>query len=790
MSVRGFVEAAFSRRRWVLAGLIALTGLLGYQATKVRPDYSVELLFPVWDPARQTWDRFKAAFPHEDTRAVVIAAAPDILTREGVRRLATLEAELGRVPDVEEVLGPTTVRTLTLAGDQVVLERLLPGPEVDDRRLDHARTLLTTDPLFAWNVATPDASAVSIILRLEPNVAGTDEGRQRLTRQLREVLERHAHPGQQLVLSGVPPIRATFAAMILQDINTLIPLALLGVMVLLWFVFRSVGAVLATLGTILISLVWTYGVLGLLGYPLSMMISILPVLAIIICVSDSVHVVTHFLAARRAGTDPHRSAVDALVETALPCLMTEVVIACGFLSLLAINIQAIFQFGVASAISMLLVWLANVTVLPLALSLTRKVGKAQPSGAVRGFDRFAGWVGRQITTHPGRIVGVAVGVLGAAALAGTGISRTSYIFDDLRPASPEARDIQLAERVHGGIAPISLFIEPTSPAADAALDPELVRLADRGVQMLRSIPEISQANSLADYLRHAATAVGGSDPLDPAADHPATQASLVRALDRVTDPALLQDVLSRDRRALAVPSRVLDCGSECIERIYARVDGWIAQEEAAMAASGTVKARLHATGQSRIFKDVNDILMRGLVGSFSASILISLLASALMLRSWRLGLLALIPNVTPIVLVLGLMAITGIALKPVTVVLFSITLVIAEDDTLQLLARLRKHYALALKTPQLGVDPHVTAALSCMREVALPILTTSVAVSGGFLLLLFSSFLSPAHLGMLIGSTLLAAVLADLFLTPLLVIWFKPFARERAASELELEAAQ
>jgi len=106
--------------------------------------------------------------------------------------------------------------------------------------------------------------------------------------------------------------------------------------------------------------------------------------------------------------------------------------------------------------------------------------------------------------------------------------------------------------------------------------------------------------------------------------------------------------------------------------------------------------------------------------------------------------------------------------------------VIAEDDTLQLLSRLRGHHARARAAPVPGVDPHVAAALSCMREVALPILATSAAVSGGFLLLLFSRFLSVAHLGMLIGGTLLAAVFADLFLTPLLVIWLKPFASRSA----------
>ncbi|HYV44493.1 MAG TPA: MMPL family transporter [Myxococcaceae bacterium] len=775
-----WARAVIRRRGWVLAGVAALTAALASQAVKVRPDYSVELLFPVWDPARKVYDRFKAEFPYEDTRAVVIVEGRGLLERDALGRLKSLEADLARTPSVDEVIGPTSARTVTMEVDGPRLLPLLPGPEVDDARLAYARKVLSTDPLFARNVVGPDGGSVSIVLRLDPKVAGTDEGRQRISHDLRAVLDRHGDLGDRRILSGVPALRASFAAMIARDAGTLVPLALLAVTVLLALAFRDVRAVAAGLLTILLSLAWSYGVLGALGYPISMMVSVLPIIVMIICVSDTVHLIHHFLGERRAGQPPREAAALALADSAIPCLLTEIVVACGFASLVAVNITAILQFGVAAAISVLLVWVANVTILPVVLSfLPGKAGAPEPAAAparapwvIRRLDALTAWIAVQLDRRPARVVGIAAALLLASVAAGTRISTVSYVFDDLRPGSALAQELRAAERAHGGVLPIALYIE-TEGEPGAALDPDLVRLADRGAAMMRAIPEIGHAVSLGDFVRHASVALGGSSDLGEVLGRPG---DLKRQLNRLDDPRLLDDVLSRDRRALAVQARVMDCGSECVEKIFAHIDGWIASEQAALDARPGPRAHVYATSQARIFKDVNDALMSGLLGSFAGSLLVSFVVMCLLLRSWRLGVIGIIPNVAPVLLVLGFMAALDIALKPVTVVLFSITLVIAEDDTIQLLSRLKGHYAAARAAAQPGEDPHRTAAMACMREVALPMLLTTFAVSSGFLLLMLSSFLGPAHLGLLIGATLLAAVLADLFLTPLLVIWLKPFA--------------
>jgi predicted RND superfamily exporter protein len=149
---------------------------------------------------------------------------------------------------------------------------------------------------------------------------------------------------------------------------------------------------------------------------------------------------------------------------------------------------------------------------------------------------------------------------------------------------------------------------------------------------------------------------------------------------------------------------------------------------------------------------------------------------SLALRSWRLGLIGLVPNVSPVLLVLAFMGAAGIPLSPVTVMAFSITLVVADDDTIQFLVRFREHHAVAARgLPR--AEAHRVAVYATVGEVGVPMLVSGVAVSAGFGLLLLSGFLGPARLGALIGATLAAAVVADLFLNPLLLAHLAPLGR-------------
>jgi predicted RND superfamily exporter protein len=674
-------------------------------------------------------------------------------------------------------------------GDLAV-ERLFPSPEVDAATLAAKRQVATTEPIFAWRLARPDGQAVTIRLTLEPKAADSDVERQRFLSAARKVVAAHQRGAQTIVLSGVPVIRARFAEMLGADVARFFPLALAVVLVILALSYRSLGAVLAGLVTIVAAVVWAHGLMGILGYPITLLSSILPVVIVIISLSDTVHIVNDFFARRRRGEARGAALLDAMAHAAGPCLATEVVIACGFLSLVAVNIVGIAQFGAIAAGAMLLTWLANMTVLPLALSLARggaalpidaPASATRPPRLVAVFARIVDWIGQQGVRRPGRVIAVYAAILVAGGLAASRVEKLSYAFDDLRPESSFARELRFAEATHGGLVPVAIYVESLAPpdAENPMLEPEVVRLLDRASAFLRSFPEIQQATSVADYLRKANRILLPEE--DRAPDGlPGTRALAAQEVEVIDESGMLRDHLSFDRRAAAALGFAADAGSRRVAAMFERIDAWVAAEQARLdGVPGGPRARIHATGQLRIFRDVNASLIDGLIGSFGGAVLVTILVFCVVLRSWRLGLIGLIPNLTPMILTVGFMAVCGITLRPTTVILFSIVLVIADDDTIQYLARLRAVYA---RLRQQGIqeqDLHQATALVALRESGLPMFVTSTAVAAGFLLLTLSSLEGTADLGLLIGVTLFFAVFADMFLAPILITRLKPPLAER-----------
>ncbi|MBL4847058.1 MAG: MMPL family transporter [Planctomycetes bacterium] len=762
------------RRLLAVAAVLGLTVVALIGAVQVRPDFGIELLFPTTDPARVDYDRFKEAFPHEDAHALVIVQAPDVFQVPVLERLEALEAELAKLEWVEETRGLLSVDDIVEIDDELTVEPLLKSPRVSPAELARARVKATSDPLFAWRIASADGKSTTLRVTLTREHARNEISRTAFLHAAREVVTRHQTEARAagldvtLSLSGLPVIRAEGVELITGDTATLMPLAFALVTVLLFVTFVHVGEVLATLVTIGMAVFWSVGAMGYMGCPLQVLTQVTPLVVMIISVSDSAHIVTHFRAELAAGKPRLAAIASATGEAAVPCLLTEIVIAGGFLSLLSADMVMIHQFGLATAVGVLMAWLANVTVLPLALLLLGS--RSVPSGETRSLSAlvsFVAWVERQVRTRPGLVTLVAVVVTTLALIAGSRVGREYYNFDDLPETTAIKRNISVVEEVHGGVIPLVFFIEPTGEQAkldEPLVDARAIALMDRLEARLEELPEVKNALSPATFLRRAHKVLAAG----PAAEVPLPQnsAQAAQELLLIDDGDLMSDVLTIDRSAACVIVNMPDKGSTRAREILAELQPFLEE------ATRDVPFEITVTGNFMIADAVYRSLVGGLIESLGIAIGVTFLIFCLVLRSWRLALIGLVPNLLPLALTLGIMSLLGIDLKPSTVIVFSITLVIADDDTIQFLTRFRRRYDELLKIGD--PDLHATAAYETLRSTGPPMLVTTLVISLGFLSLMFSTFQGIGHLGLLIGISLLTAVAADLFLTPLLLTKIRP----------------
>jgi predicted RND superfamily exporter protein len=787
-----FPIASILRRRGALAlALVLVTGVFGAAAAGVRPDFSVENMFPTADVSRVDYDRFKLDFPLEDARAILIVEAKDIYQPSGLARIAAMENDLARVPGVLDTQSLVSVKDLSSDGLTLKMEKLIPDGQHDAETLAKAKQIATTDPLFHHNLATPGRAATAINVTLTKEIAGRDDTRNEFFHAATEVVEKHralaaaAGVEQRLTLNGMPVIRSEFTWLIIKDLVTLFPIAQVVICILLFVAFRRWTDVLAAMATIYVSIIWTVGVMGFAGVGMEVLTQITPIVVMIISISDTVHVVTHARELMNQGVDKTEAVIRSASDNWLPCLLTEVTIAFGFLALIANDMNMIQQFGWVTAAGMLLTWLANFTVLPLLL-IALPAGK--PVVAVthegRPLARFIGWVEKVVTLKPRRVVAVAAALALGFGLLGLGVGKEYYPFGDLRPSQRLYHDLRRSEALIGGVVPMSILVETREKKPDAMLEPEALALIDRITQKLETEygDDVKNAASISKIMRKAHRLLAGEEiardePL------PATRRLAVQELLAVDDPRMLRDVINFDRSTASIYAMLPDHGSSKSTVMLDKLRAYLAEEERATG------YRLTVTGVYGVAEGI----YRGMVGGLSVSLALAVLGSFAMffvvLRSWRLALIALVPNLLPLLVTIGTMALFGIDIKPTTVMVFSITLVIADDDTIQFLSRFRTRFLSLRGDP----DPHRTAVLGTLRESGMPMVITTLAVTLGFLDLLFSQFLGLANLGLLLGVSLLSAVAADLFLTPIMIMAIKPKigADEpaRAAEQARAEAA-
>ncbi|MEZ6186326.1 MAG: MMPL family transporter [Planctomycetota bacterium] len=731
--------------------VLALVSGLGLWAWggRLRVDFSAEQAFPERDPARATYERYREAFPGGD-RALVLVEADDVFTPAGIARLRALETALGRVEGVARVEGPTSsaeLRVIEAGGESALEVGPLFEPGFDAATVAAQRQVATEDPLYRWRLARPDGRAASLHLTLEREALASDAARAALVGRLRATLARERAPGQRLALGGIPVTRTHAADVLQRDALTLLPLGLLLALAVLAWSTRCATSTVAALVTGVVALVWTALVTCALGWPLFMLSVGTPVVVLIVSLSDSVHVIGHAQQARRRGVEVRRAVREAWAESVGPCLVTELVIAFGFLSLCAQDVAMVARFGALTAAGALCAWLANFTVLPALLQLGR-LRPAPSRGSGRALTRTVAWLEALGRRHPRRVA-LGVGLaLGASALGAWQVRSETYAHGTLDRDLPRVHEALEAAAGQGGSVPLVVWIEPpaSQAVADAMLEPRALALVDRVAGLVERTLAPSQVHSPTEILKRVHRAFADTSGLPPNAEAAAQELLLVPSEQ-------FEGLFDQDRRSAAVAAVLPDVGVRHTQPALEALERELAREAEATG------YRISLTGTQVLLQRIHGQLVEGLAISLLLAALLSALVFRLALGSWRLGGVALVLNVLPLAATLGIMGWAGIALDPATVVVFSITLVIADDDTIQFCTRYRRARA------QPGVH-----AESALRRTVLrcgpAMLLTAACVGVGFALLGVSHVVPLQRLGLLAGASLVIAAGCDLLLGP------------------------
>ncbi len=747
-------------RRRLLALVLALAAGAAWRATRLEFDLSFRH-FAVADAAEDELAREVdgALGDHNGSYLVAVLRGDDVFRPEVLTAIQAMSSALEKIPHVEQVFSLATVPFLRGEAEGLPVR---PVPELitAGENRAHLKALMLTSPLYARRLVSPDGASTVVLARL---AAGHDRlaARRPTLAAFKAAVTAQLPPGFQALFTGFPVAEAEYARLIWRGFLLAECAAVLLMAAALFACFHSALAVVLPLGVVALATVLTLGWMELVGQTVTLINASVPLLLLVIGVGE-----VSFFLSRYYEESERGGAAEAVVQRTLrgviaPGLIAAATTAAGFGSMLTGHIGLTRDFGLTMAVGIGLTFGVTMVLVPAVLASAgapppRALRSLENGLAARLLNRVA-----SINLHHGQAVALAavvtltVGVVGAAL-----VVVNQYATRELRPDHPVRRAQAVVDAELMGSFQTRVVVRPRG---DKLLSEPAVMAQVEALQLfLAHQPEVLKTWSAVDFVKELNLVVeAGAAAARRLPDERGLIEVLLSSARRGTD---LDELIDRNRQLGAIALGTTDLGTGHLLDLAERTRAFTRD-----ALGGALD--VHFAGDYwRIARGANS-LVRDLVASTVSSLLLVVLLIGVFLRSWRLTALSLLPNLVPLAAALAVMGLVPFELRVGTSIILPVALGIAVDSTVHYLARCREEFAL---------DGDYAAAMRrSLHGTGRGMLFSAVVLIAGFLCLLIPEFLVFHHVGLLASATLFVALLADLFLTPCLLLWFRPFDARR-----------
>ena len=772
----------------------------------VRLDASNESLLRQSDPTVRDYNNFRDLFGRGKLLFVALEEE-DVFEPAALDRLKDLHQDLAaRVPHLREVTSLVNVRHTRGEDQTLIVENLLDRfPKTDEEAaLLRARTL--TNPLYLDRLVSRQGRLVAVVLETEPFSDPTRKGVEESQEEalagfdpadlrpppkelylapqekaeqaaaILAVARAHQEQGSRLLLTGQPLVSALLKRLMAGDILRFLLFSLAAAALLLGLMFRRLSGIVLPLLVVVLVLASTLGAMGLLGVTIKLPTVILPSFLLVVGVGDSVHILALYYPRLRRSGRRKEAIVYALGHSGLAVIMTTLTTAAGLLSFLSADVAPIAELGLFAALGVILALIYTLLLLPALLTLIpyrdrspfpgtashpeQEPGQREGSGAGLQpglLERILSGLAGLASARPWSITVSGLILLGLA-LAGTTNIRLSH---DPLAWLPPGSDLKQATRVIDRHLKGSVALEVV---VDTGLEnglhrPEVLGTLDRLAQWLRQEslirPRVGKVISLAEVVKEINQALHENRPEFyrlPVSQRLISQELLLFEaagsddLEEVVDPAF-----SRARVTIMLPWRDSLDYLPLLREVETRF-----KEALAGLASVTV------TGHAALYSRTLEALFSSAVKSYLLCLAAISLIMALLLGSFRLGLAAMVPNLTPILLILGLMGGLGLPFDLETMLIFSIALGLAVDDTIHFMVNFRRYQ-------EKSGNP-AEAVRATLLTSGRALVVTSLVLGAGFLIFGLASLRPLILFGFLTCLAVFLALAADLLLAPAMMI--------------------
>ncbi|EGU38785.1 efflux RND transporter permease subunit [Vibrio scophthalmi] len=744
---------------WVilLTSFAIVAATMGAKNLYFRGDY--EIFFDGQNEQLLAFDEIQTTFAKSDNISIVIAPQDQtIFTKTNLTLIQQLTIDAWQIPYSSRVDSLSNYQhTEALQDDLIVEDLLYEDYPLTAERIQRAEKIALNEPALVHSMISQngDVSVINVTIQM-PEIDKTAESIEVMAYVDALIAKyQQLYPDVQFYKAGVVALNNAFMVAAQQDSTTLVPTMFGVILLFLVLMLRSISSVVATLIIIIASVTTTLGLTGWAGMFLSTATVNIPTLVMTLAVADCVHVI----ATMRQRMQKGDSKVDAITHSveinALPIFITSITTAIGFMMMNMSDSPVLRDFGNEAALGVMIACLLSVTLLPALLKVL-PIGIKPLANAEQTESGFMASLANLVVKHQTKLLPISVAViaLAAAAVPLNKVNDDSVRYFDTSSEFRQAADF-MEQRI-SGMTNISIAIKTGESQGIAA--PGFIATLGDFTDWLRAQPETDHVASLADTYKRLNKNMHGDDRVYYQLPQDRELAAQYLLLYEMSLPfgLDLNNQINVDKSSLKLVLTTKNLGSVGLVDLENRIYQWFTQH--------APQYQVVASSPNLMFAHIGETNMTSMLSTLPITLF---LISGLMifaLRSVRLGVISLMPNIAPAIIGFGLWALISGEINLGLSVVVTLTLGIVVDDAVHFLSK----YQRARKQGQ-SAEASVRYAF---HTVGRALWITTVVLVAGFSVLAMSSFRLNADMGMLSAIVIFIALVVDFIFLPALLMKF------------------
>lgn len=780
-------------RYLVLLSILIFIGASVLGVKRLRLENSNESFFSEGDPIIKNNDKFKELFGNEEFVYVQIEAS-DVFDKKVLSFIRELSNELEqKVPFAKEALAITSVDYSEADSLDLKVNSLIPDniPE-SKQELDVLKKKAFLKDVYQKNLITKDGKVTGIFLsfekipkfvyldvpenfnalaqekwpdekiikksdiQYESSIKNTkvDDPRKLISPAVNTIIKKYKSQNivNQITVIGVPLLDYQIDSITSKEMLKFGIIAILASSILLLFVFRSFLGLISPILVFSATLSCVFGLMGYAGIPITLVSTLIPMLIIVIATSYCIHVMNHFQQEIVKSDDVKKAISKAAAEFGYPVLLSALTTAVGFFSFVAVPIKPIRQTGLVCSYGVMLSLIFAITICPVLLSFTMpKLKKYRNRNVENNNQFFSNWT-KFLDKKKGFLIVSSMVISIIFVLLSLSIQIKTDFLSILGEKFDIVQDVKRVTSKIGGFYSYEIVID--LPENDMSKEPEILKAADSLSRYLESFKETKLVMSFVDIIKDINQAMHENLP---------NTFKIPEKREEIAQYLLLYEMSGGDdiNEYVDYDYKKIRISVQC-DKIDTEVNKHLEYIRQFIKNNFPKNTQVQFAGDMLLMLRMADIVMKGQILSTLLTLLSISLFIAIAVKSLKFGFLAIIPNVIPVIVVVGIMAAFKIPINMITMMISPIIIGIAVDDTLHFIIHYQKYAKQGLSS-YCGTD--IT-----FRSIGRAVIFTSVVLAIGFGIIGLSNVKAMQIFGIFSAIGIISALIADLILTPSLFL--------------------